>query len=212
MSRTGWFLGTALLVALAASATGTATPQAGANAKASAATPQAGANAKASTATPQAGASGAKASAATATLEARSGSAVKGEATFGASGGKVTMKLRLSGLAPGPHAIHLHENGDCSDPEAKAAGGHWNPGKTDHGRWGEGKFHRGDIGNLEANAAGEATLVFSTDMWTIGGDPGTDIVGRSVIIHEKVDDFKTQPTGNAGGRLACGVIRVPGKK
>lgn len=154
----------------------------------------------------QAGSSTKTASAAAA-IEARSGSKVAGKATFTASAGKVTMKIDVTGLAPGSHAIHLHENGDCSDAEAKAAGGHWNPTKMQHGRWGEGAFHRGDIGNLEADAAGKATLTFATDLWTIGGDPATNIVGRSVVVHEKVDDFQTQPTGNAGGRVGCGVIK-----
>jgi Cu-Zn family superoxide dismutase len=144
---------------------------------------------------------------ATAKLEARSGSKVAGDATFSAAGGKVTMTVKATGLAPGTHAIHLHEKGDCSDPEAKAAGPHWNPTNAAHGRWGQAAFHHGDIGNLEANPAGEATLTFTTDLWTIGGPAASDVVGRSVIVHEKADDFQTQPTGNAGGRVACGVIK-----
>ena len=119
----------------------------------------------------------------------------------------ITMTVTVTGLTPGSHAIHLHEKGDCSDAEAKSAGAHWNPTNAQHGRWGEGSFHRGDIGNLVANAAGEATLTFATDLWTIGGDAGTDVIGRSVVIHDKADDFTTQPTGNAGGRIGCGVIR-----
>ena len=149
-----------------------------------------------------------KGQAALAAIEARSGSTVKGEAAFNVSSGKVTMTVTVTGLTPGPHAIHLHEKGDCSDPEAKSAGAHWNPTNAQHGRWGEGSFHRGDIGNLVANAAGEATLTFATDLWTIGGDAGTDVIGRSVVIHDKADDFQTQPTGNAGGRIGCGVIRA----
>jgi Cu-Zn family superoxide dismutase len=145
--------------------------------------------------------------AAAAKIEAKSGSAVAGEATFSASAGKVTMRVTVTGLPPGTHAMHLHEKGDCSDPEAKAAGAHWNPSNEAHGRWGHGAFHHGDIGNLEANAKGEATLTFTTDLWTIGGPASSDIVGRSVIVHEKADDFQTQPTGNAGGRVGCGVIQ-----
>lgn len=187
MTRTNWLVTTVAVVAL-----GTVTAARATSAQTGA---QAGAQA------------GAKGGTATAVLEARSGSAVKGEATFTADGGKVTMKLAVSGLTPGSHAIHLHEKGDCSDPQASAAGGHWNPTKAQHGRWGQGAFHHGDIGNLAANDAGEATLTFTSDLWTIGGAPATDIVGRAVIIHEKADDFQTQPTGNAGGRVACGVIR-----
>jgi Cu-Zn family superoxide dismutase len=151
-------------------------------------------------------ATGAKKSA-TATIEARSGSKVAGLAHFAASGDKVTMTVKVSGLTPGTHAIHLHEKGDCSDPEAKSAGGHWNPTSAAHGKWGEGSFHHGDIGNLVANESGAATLTFTTDLWTIGGDPGTDVVGRSVVVHDKADDFQTQPTGNAGGRVGCGVVQ-----
>ena len=145
---------------------------------------------------------------AAATIEARSGSTVSGEATFSAAAGKVTMTVKATGLTPGLHAIHLHEKGDCSDPEAKSAGGHWNPSNEAHGRWGEAAFHHGDIGNLEANASGEATFTFSTDLWTIGGPPASDVIGHAVVVHEKVDDFQTQPTGNAGGRVGCGVIKA----
>jgi Cu-Zn family superoxide dismutase len=145
---------------------------------------------------------------AVATVESRSGSKVAGTVVFTSTPGKVTMKVDLTGLTPGQHAIHLHEKGDCSDPEAKSAGPHWNPTNAQHGRWGEGSFHLGDIGNLVANAAGEATLTFTTDAWTVGDGAATDVVGRSVVVHDKVDDFHTQPTGNAGGRVGCGVIRV----
>jgi Cu-Zn family superoxide dismutase len=145
--------------------------------------------------------------AATAKIEAKSGSTVGGDAVFSAAAGKVTMRIKVTGLPAGTHAVHLHEKGDCSDPEAKAAGAHWNPSNEAHGRWGHGAFHHGDIGNLEANAKGEATLTFSTDLWTIGGPASSDIIGRSVIVHEKADDFQTQPTGNAGGRVGCGVIQ-----
>ena len=150
---------------------------------------------------------GPAAEAATAKIEAKSGSAAAGDANFSASAGKVTMTVTVTGLTPGTHAIHLHEKGDCSDPEAKAAGPHWNPSNEAHGQWGHGAFHHGDIGNLEANAQGEATLTFSTDMWTIGGPAASDIIGRAVVVHDKADDFQTQPTGNAGGRIGCGVIQ-----
>jgi superoxide dismutase, Cu-Zn family len=145
-------------------------------------------------------------SAAIAKIEAKSGSQVAGEAAFSARGGKVTMTVKLTGLAPGTHAIHLHEKGDCSDPEAKAAGPHWNPSSEAHGQWGHGAFHHGDIGNLEADAKGEATLTVTTDLWTIGGPAASDVIGRAVVVHEKADDFQTQPTGNAGGRIGCGVV------
>lgn len=147
---------------------------------------------------------------AVAELDARSESHAKGNVTFTQSGSKVKMKVRVEGLAPGSHAIHLHEKGDCSAPDATSAGGHWNPTSEDHGKWGHDPFHHGDIGNLVADAKGKAVLKFESDLWTIGDGKPSDVVGRSVIVHAKEDDFTTQPTGNAGGRVACGVIqRVP---
>ncbi len=145
---------------------------------------------------------------AVAAIESRSGSTVAGTVAFASAAGKVTMTVALTGLTPGPHAIHLHEKGDCSDPEAKSAGPHWNPTGSQHGQWGVGAYHLGDIGNLVADAAGKATMTFATDAWSIGGGASSDVVGRSVVIHDKVDDFHTQPTGNAGGRIGCGVIRL----
>ena len=143
---------------------------------------------------------------AAAMLEARSGSTVTGTATFTQRDGKVFMKIAMKGLTPGPHAIHLHEKGDCSAPDAASAGPHWNPSSEDHGQWGHSPFHHGDIGNLVANAKGKAELSFESGLWTIGDGKPSDILGRSVIVHAKEDDFTTQPTGNAGGRVACGVI------
>jgi Cu-Zn family superoxide dismutase len=144
-----------------------------------------------------------------AVIEPRSGSAIEGKVEFEIEDGEVEMEVRVKGLVPGSsHAIHLHEKGDCSAPDATSAGGHWNPTGSPHGKWGhDAGFHHGDIGNLVANDKGEARLEFKTPLWTIGGDPGTDVVGKSVVIHEKVDDFTTQPTGAAGARIGCGVVR-----
>jgi len=149
-------------------------------------------------------AGGAKASA---TLESRSGSTVTGKVSFSEHGGKVTMKVNVSGLTPGEHAIHLHDKGDCSAPDAASAGGHWNPTSEDHGKWGHAPFHHGDIGNLVANAKGKATLTVVSDLWTIGDGKPSDVLGHAVVVHAKQDDFTTQPTGNAGGRVACGVVQ-----
>ena len=149
----------------------------------------------------------AKSDKAVAVLEARSDSAVKGKVTFVQKDGKTHMTVEVEGLTPGSHAIHLHEKGDCSAPDAASAGGHWNPSAENHGKWGHDPFHHGDIGNLTADAKGKATLTFETDLWTVGDGKPSDVVGRSVIVHAKDDDFTTQPTGNAGGRVACGVIQ-----
>src|SRR4029450_10436763 len=121
--------------------------------------------------------------------------------------GKVMMTVKIKGAEPGTHAVHLHETGDCSAADAASAGGHWNPTHEDHGKWGASPFHHGDIGNLEIHSGGSGVLTLTTDLWSIGGSPETDIVGKSVIVHAKADDFTTQPTGNAGGRFGCGVIK-----
>ncbi len=144
---------------------------------------------------------------AAATLGGRSGSQATGKALFTEKDGKVTLHLLVRNLPPGTHAVHIHETGDCSDPEAKSAGAHWNPTGAPHGRWG-GTCHMGDIGNIEVNDHGDGILTLTTDLWTIGGGPGSDILGKAVIVHAQADDFATQPTGNAGGRIACGVIRA----
>ena len=145
---------------------------------------------------------------AVALLAPKSDSNVKGTASFSAKGGKVTMSLKVEGLTPGEHAVHIHDKGDCSAPDATSAGGHWNPMQQDHGMFGHDPYHKGDIGNLVAKADGKAEMTFTTDQWVIGGGGNTDILGHAVIVHATADDFKTQPTGNAGGRVACGVIRA----
>lgn len=156
------------------------------------------------------GAAAASGTKAQARLESRSGSTVKGKVTFMRHGGKIVMKVTAKGLTPGVHAIHLHDKGDCSAPDGTSAGGHWNPTSVDHGKWGHAPFHHGDIGNLVADAKGNAKLSVESDVWTLGDGKPSDVVGHAVIVHAKEDDFTTQPTGNAGGRVACGVIsRVP---
>jgi Cu-Zn family superoxide dismutase len=146
---------------------------------------------------------------ATAMIEAKSGSGMKGHAQFLKDGGKVKFSIHIQGATPGEHAVHLHEKGDCSDPEGKSAGGHWNPTSEAHGKWGTSPFHHGDIGNI-VGPDGKGSLNIETDLWTIGGNPGTDVIGKAVIVHAAPDDFKTQPTGNAGGRIGCGVVVAEG--
>ena len=140
-------------------------------------------------------------------IEARSGSAVSGVAAFSMHDGRVTLELKLGGLTPGSHAVHLHEVGDCSAPDGKSAGGHWNPSHAAHGKWDDEPFHLGDIGNVEAGADGRAQLSLTTANWSIGTGAANDIVGTAIIVHEKEDDFMTQPTGGAGGRVGCGVVQ-----
>jgi superoxide dismutase, Cu-Zn family len=154
------------------------------------------------------GASGEKAKPAKAVLEARSGSTVTGWATFTEQeGGDVKVVVHVEKAPPGMHGLHVHEIGDCSDPEAKSAGGHFNPTKMDHAGPMDAKHHAGDLGNIEVRADGTGDLEVVSKMLGLTDGPN-NAMGRSVIFHEKADDLKTQPTGNAGGRLACGVIKV----
>lgn len=144
-----------------------------------------------------------------AAMEPASGSEVSGEATFTQENGAVVFELTVQNLTPGEHAVHLHEHGDCSAEDASSAGGHWNPTMKPHGKRGNGTaFHKGDIANMSVGDDGKGTLRLSIDDWTIGGPDSTNVVGKSVIIHANPDDFTSQPAGNAGARLSCGVIKA----
>jgi Cu-Zn family superoxide dismutase len=143
---------------------------------------------------------------ASATLLPTRGSAVTGEVTFRQVGDRVRMVANVSGLRPNrAHGFHIHEVGDCSAPDASSAKSHFNPYGKPHGRGRE--RHAGDLPALMADARGRATLTVDLDIVTLSRGPA-DIVGRSVVVHEKPDDYATQPTGNTGARLACGVIRA----
>lgn len=142
-------------------------------------------------------------------LNPKSGSTVSGVATFTEKNGVVSFEAKLTGLKPGVHAIHIHEKADCSAADATSTGGHWNPTFKKHGKWGDAEYHKGDIGNFTADANGNGTITFKTDEWCIGCEDATkDILGKGLIVHDKPDDFVTQPTGNAGARVACaGIIK-----
>lgn len=133
---------------------------------------------------------------------------VEGTATFDQVNGKVKMVLNITVPAKANKsvAVHLHEHGACGDM-GKEAHGHWNPTNKQHGKWGSDSFHSGDIGNVELDADGKGSLTMETDLWSIGGDSTTNIVGRSIIVHGGVDDYTSQPSGNAGTRIGCGVIQ-----
>ena len=132
---------------------------------------------------------------------------VTGTATFETVNGKVKMVLNITAPSKANKsvAVHIHEHPGCGD-NGKDAHGHWNPTKVNHGKWGSDAFHSGDIGNVELNGEGKGTKEVETDRWTIGGDSTTNILNRSIIVHGGTDDFKTQPTGNAGNRIGCGII------
>ena len=141
------------------------------------------------------------------TFEPKSGSNVKGTAVFKEKNGKVTFTAEFTGLKPGIHAIHIHEKADCSAADASSAGGHWNPTFKKHGKWGSAEYHKGDIGNFTTDEFGKGSITMTTDEWCIGcGDKNKDILGKGLIVHEKADDYVTQPTGDAGGRVACSAI------
>lgn len=145
---------------------------------------------------------------ATAIMEAASGSKVSGEAFFTEMDGKVQFELSVRNVTPGVHAVHLHEKGDCSAEDASSAGGHWNPTMKQHGRRDAGNvYHQGDVGNMEVGADGNGTLSLLIEGWSIGGADSTNVLGKSVIVHDKADDFTSQPSGNAGSRISCGLIR-----
>lgn len=137
-------------------------------------------------------------------LESRSGSNVKGKVTFTKEGNTVKVVADVEGLSPGKHGFHIHEKGDCSAPDGSSAGAHFNPMTEPHSGHDSPQRHVGDMGNLIADASGKAHLELSDTMMSFEG--AESIIGKGVIVHEKEDDLITQPTGNAGGRIACGVI------
>ena len=141
-------------------------------------------------------------------LSPKSGSDIKGTLNFSEENGQVTMNGSISGLEVGKHAIHIHEKADCSSDDGKSSGGHWNPTAQPHGAWGDATgYHKGDIGNLTANANGIATITKTTDEWCMGcGDETKDILGKAIIVHIGVDDMKSQPSGDAGARIGCAGI------
>jgi Cu-Zn family superoxide dismutase len=142
---------------------------------------------------------------ATATLAPTAGNTAAGTVTFTQKGDKVIVNAKVSGFAPGGHGFHVHEKGDCSAPDGMTAGGHFNPTGKPHGDPAAPDHHAGDMAMLQADANGNATLTAELGVISVGSGP-TDIVGKSVIVHKDADDFKTQPTGNSGARVACGVI------
>ena len=142
---------------------------------------------------------------ATAKLEPKSGSKVSGTITFTKSGDDVEVTGDIENLKPGKHGFHLHEKGDCSAADAASAGAHFNPTKQHHGGPMTAEHHNGDLGNIEADASGKAHIQWKGKMSLSGAD---SIVGKSVVVHEKEDDLKTDPSGNSGARIACGVIEA----
>ncbi len=150
------------------------------------------------------------AASAIATLQPASGGTAAGTLNFAVAEGGVRMSGGLSGLAPGmTHAMHIHAVGDCSAPDFSSAGDHFNPESLPHGdRAGSGTHHAGDMPNQVADASGVVEVDQRLDGLNIDGGDAVDIVGKAVVLHERADDYLTQPSGNAGARIACGVIEL----
>ena len=150
---------------------------------------------------------------ATATLEAKSGSSVSGTVRFtevvmdGHPGVRVTVSAR--NVPQGLHGFHVHEFGDCSAPDATSAGGHFNPTSQAHGAPNESPSHAGDFGNVRADANDRVSVTYLMHNVTLGDDANS-ILGKAIVLHANRDDLTSQPTGDAGGRIACGVIRLDG--
>jgi Cu-Zn family superoxide dismutase len=149
---------------------------------------------------------GSEAPSASAVLSPASGSQVRGNIKFAQAGqNRVHVSGEISGHSPGPKGFHIHEKGDCSAPDAMSAGGHFNPAKAKHGATPT-AGHAGDMGNVVFNDAGRATINMVLEGISVQ-DAQNGVIGRAVVVHMQPDDLKTDPTGNAGGRAACGVIR-----
>jgi Cu-Zn family superoxide dismutase len=143
---------------------------------------------------------------AVATLRPASGTQVHGEIKFTQVGAnRVRVTGEVVGHTPGPKGIHIHEKGDCSAPDAKSAGAHFNPAKSRHGA-SPVTGHAGDMGNITFSETGKANVDMVLDGLTVSTDARTGIRGRAVVVHMAADDLKTDPTGNSGDRAACGVI------
>jgi Cu-Zn family superoxide dismutase len=141
-------------------------------------------------------------------LAGASGSSVMGTLHLTASGAGVLMTGEINGLpANTEHGFHVHEIGDCSAPDAKSAGEHFNPEHAQHGDPNSTMKHLGDIPNIQSDAAGRAEVNAQIVGATLRDGGPNDLAGRAVIVHAKQDDYKTQPSGNSGDRIACGVVR-----
>ena len=144
---------------------------------------------------------------ATAQLQPTRGNNVTGSVTFTQKGDKVAVAANVSGLKPNQeHGFHVHEKGDCSSDDGMSAGGHFNPNGSPHGHHSTPARHAGDMPNLKSDVYGNAVINSELDIITVADGP-TSVVGRGMIVHVQPDDYKSQPVGNAGARMACAVIQ-----
>lgn len=137
-------------------------------------------------------------------LKPTQGNQATGHVSFKKVDKGVLVEAEITGLTPGEHGFHIHEFGDCSAPDAMSAGGHYNPYNKLHDGDSTSDRHMGDLGNIVADAEGKASYSRVDNLVELNGEH--TIIGRSVVVHADRDDLKTQPTGNAGARVACGVI------
>ena len=136
------------------------------------------------------------------------GSNVSGVVILAEKGEGLEITVNVGNVSPGKHGFHIHENGSCEDM-GKAAGGHYNPEQVQHGlitKDGFASAHCGDFGNIEVGPDGTGTMTLFVPGLTLSGEKH-NVLGKAVILHEKEDDFG-QPTGNAGGRIGCGIIEL----
>jgi superoxide dismutase, Cu-Zn family len=140
-------------------------------------------------------------------LKSTQGNTANGWVRFEQSGSQVLVTAEVRGLKPSSeNGFHVHEKGDCSAPDATSAGGHFNPGTKPHAHYGQGERHAGDMPNLKADANGVAKYSFSSDTLSAASGAANSVVGRAVVVHRDPDDYKSQPAGNSGPRIACGVV------
>ena len=144
---------------------------------------------------------------ATAALQPTKGSTVSGNVSFTQMGDKVRVGAKVTGLRPnGEYGFHIHEAGDCSSGDGMSTKGHFNPYGKPHAHAGTPERHAGDLPSLKSDASGNASVTADLDVITVSPGPAS-VVGRGLIVHAQPDDYKTQPTGNAGARSACAVIQ-----
>jgi len=145
---------------------------------------------------------------ASAQLSPTKGSATSGSVQFTQAGDKVLVKVDIRGLKPNAqHGFHVHEKGDCSSGDGMSTGGHFNPTASSHGAHGQGPHHSGDLPSLQADADGNVKTTFESSSISLKGGM-SNVIGKGLIVHRDPDDYKTQPTGNSGPRLACAVINT----
>lgn len=145
--------------------------------------------------------------AAQAVLRSQAGYEVAGTVRFEQIGDQISITAGLSGLPPGQHGFHVHEMGDCSHPEFETAGDHFNPTGNDHGGPQSAAHHAGDLGNITAGEDGTVGYTLDTARITLR-EGATSVLGRAIVVHRDTDQFDVQPDGNAGPRIACGVIEL----